>query len=181
MNDRLYAAPPVLVGCADRTDMLGRGLLRLSASVRILCDRTAETLNAWRLSVFEQVMNAWETAHQEWEARHARAAALARAESVASPVQGAPSPEENRAVERRELRRSVVHMLLGGPQDTGAFARKAVTRPVNARPTLELDVVADERDPIAFFEQAFEWPNMTWVHYPYYWAAAAEWAESMHG
>lgn len=159
--------------------MLGRGLLSLSASVRVHCDRTAETLNAWRLSVFERVMNAWEASHQEWEARHARAEALARADSVASPLQGGASQDENRAVERRELRRSVIHMLLGAPQDSGPFAGQAVTRPPGARPTLELDVVAAERDGIAFFEQAFEWTNMTWVHYPYYWADPAEWADSI--
>jgi hypothetical protein len=70
-------------------------------------------------------------------------------------------------------------MLLGAPQDAGAFAGKAVTRPANARPTLDLGVVAVERDGIGFFEQAFEWANMTWAHYPYYWADAGEWAENI--
>jgi len=159
--------------------MLGRGLLSLSASVRVHCERTAEHLDNWKLKVFDQIMNAWESAHQDWEARKARADALARADSASSPLQGGASPDENRAVERRELRRSVIHMLLGGPQDEGSFAGKAVDRPDDQRPTLDLNVTASERDSIAFFEQAFEWTNMTWIHYPYYWADAGQWAESI--
>ena len=156
--------------------MLGRGLLSLSASVRVHCERTFEHLEKWKLAVFDQIMNAWESAHQEWEAR---AAARAFAESASSPLQGGASPDENRAVERRELRRSVIHMLLGAPEDAGAFAGKAVDRPDSERPTLDLNVAASERDSISFFEQGFEWTNMTWIHYPYYWADAGQWAESI--
>jgi hypothetical protein len=156
--------------------MLGRGLLSLSASVRVHCERTFEHLEKWKLAVFDQIMNAWESAHQEWEAR---ASARAFAESTSSPLQGGASPDENRAVERRELRRSVIHMLLGAPEDAGPFAGKAVERPDSQRPTLDLNVAASERDSISFFEQAFEWTNMTWIHYPYYWADADQWAESI--
>jgi hypothetical protein len=41
-------------------------------------------------------------------------------------------------------------------------------------------VAAQERDGIQFFEQAFEWPQMSYVHYPYYWAADNQWREAIN-
>jgi hypothetical protein len=159
--------------------MLGRGFLSLAASVRIHCDRSGAELAKWKLAVFDKVMDAWREAHEKWEARKARAEALARADAAASPLHGSTTPDSNRAVERLELRRSVIHMLLGDAQDAGDYSAKAVDRQADKRPALDLDVLADERDGIAFFEQSFEWTNMTWTHYPYYWADSARWADSI--
>ncbi|MCW2240699.1 hypothetical protein [Azospirillum canadense] len=158
--------------------MLGRGLIDMSASVRVHCDRTVDELNRWKLEVYDKVLSAWDVTHQDWMARKARADSLARGDAASSPLRGT-SPEENRVVERRELRRSVIHMLLGDSQDKGKFAGRAVTRPDHDRPTLDLGIVAKERDDIQFFEQSFEWPDMTWVHYPYYWADTTQWADSI--
>ena len=30
-----------------------------------------------------------------------------------------------------------------------------------------------------FFEQGLEWTNMTWLHYPYYWAGSDRWAQDI--
>lgn len=158
--------------------MLGRGLINLSASVRVHCDRTDAELATWKIQVYGRVMDAYRERLEEWQAAAARAEALARAGGE-SPLDGASSPEENRAVERRELRRGVIHMLLGGPPDQGMTAGDAVVAANGQRPGLDLDVAAHERDVIAFFEQAFEWPNLSAVHYPYYWADSDKWAEDI--
>lgn len=160
--------------------MQGRHLINMSASVRIHCVRTVDNLNDWKLKVYQKIMSAWTTAHQDWAARAARAQALARANEANTQPQGGADPDANRAVERRELRRGVIHLLLGGPQDSGLFTPAPVSHPADhKRPGLDLDAAARERDAIAFFEQAFEWTNMTWLHYPYYWAAAERWAQDI--
>jgi hypothetical protein len=159
--------------------MLGRGLLGFSASVNVHCNRTGDKLNEWKLKVFDQVMAAWRASHEEWESRQARADAIARSDALSAPITGSDNPDQNRAVERRELRRNVIAMLLGTPQDEGPFAGDAIAEEANGRPVVDLDVASRERDGIQFFEQAFEWSNMTYIHYPYYWAQGDEWVESI--
>ena len=34
---------------------------------------------------------------------------------------------------------------------------------------------------VRFFEQAFEWEEMTWLTYPYYWGRKALWADRLTG
>jgi peptidoglycan hydrolase-like protein with peptidoglycan-binding domain len=158
--------------------MLGRGLINLAASVRVHCDRTAAELESWKVQVYGRIMDAYREQLEEWQAAVARAEAAEQAAGD-SPLAGAASPEENRAVERRELRRGVIHMLLGGSPDEGMLAGDPVVSKNGGRPTLDLDVAAQERDIIAFFEQAFEWANLSAVHYPYYWADGDRWPQDI--
>ena len=72
--------------------MLGRGWLSLSASVRVHCQRTVDHFNDWKLSVYQQIMSAWTTAHQDWAARRARAQALARGATPLHLCRAAATP-----------------------------------------------------------------------------------------
>jgi hypothetical protein len=157
--------------------MLGRGLINLASSARVHCALTDAGRAAWQISVYDAIMRAHQLRVEDYEVRKARAEAEALGTGE-SPLAGSANPTENQIVQRRELRRSVVHHLLGYSPDIGVFAGDAVTPGDEENPPqLDLDVAAAERDPIAFFEQAFEWGNMTWVHYPYYWANREKWAE----
>jgi hypothetical protein len=160
--------------------MLGRGLIGFAASVTVHCDRTDAALDTWKLKVFDAVMTAWRHEHDAWEATRLRADARAHAEAVTAPINGADNPELNRALERREMRRCVVTMLFGEDPDKGTFAKDTITEDTKShRPQMELKVVADHSPGIQFLEQAFEWNNMTYVHYPYYWSASNQWAEAI--
>jgi hypothetical protein len=156
--------------------MLGRGLINLSAAVLVSCSLTPAGRAKWQLEVYDAIMRAWRQQVDDWEVRKARAEAqaLGAGDGV---IDSASNPDENRAVERRELRRSVIHLLLGGSPDTGVFAGDAVVYNPPNPPALDLNVAAAERDTLTFLEQSFEWPNMTWVHYPYYWARRDRWAD----
>jgi hypothetical protein len=158
--------------------MLGRGLINLAASVRVHCELTDEAKADWQLDVYGRILDAYQQAHEDWAARVARAEAL---DAAAANDSVSRSADENRAVERGELRRIVIEELLGAPQDAGSFAGIAVVRPGDdSRPTVDLSVAAKERDGILFFEQAFEWDNLTWIHYPYYWADPSQWRASLN-
>lgn len=156
--------------------MLGRGLLNLSTALRVHCEITEEGRARWRLAVYDAIMTAHRQHMDAYEARLERAEA-ARSFAPRAGLDGSNSAQ-NRVVERRELRRSVIHMLLGHPMDTGVFAGDAVVHDRDgAAPELDLAVAAAERDVLTFVEQAFEWANMTWVHYPYYWSTRDRWVE----
>lgn len=155
--------------------MLGRGLINMAAAVRVHCELTAAGRAKWQISVYDAIMTAYREALAAYESRKAEIAA-ALALGVALDVDSG-NPTENRLVERRELRRGVIHMLLGHPEDQGVFTGDAVVRDETGAPGLDLAIAGVERDAILFHEQAFEWSNMTWVHYPYYWADRDRWQE----
>jgi len=154
--------------------VLGRGLINFGASVRVDCTRTDATLAKWRLDVYDAIVMAWRKDHDDWAAEKAR---IDSDSALAAVVElgVARSPEQNRVIERRELRRGVLTFLTGEPLDRGIFAGKAVSVDPATGPSINFDVSLEEADWIAFLEQGFEWQNMTWVHYPYYWADAGRW------
>ena len=157
--------------------MLARGFINLAASVRVTCTVTAAGIQNWQLEVYSRVMDAYEQRHQDWAAEAARASATNDAAAAALPIDSIV----NQATERRELRRLVIESMVGTPEDQGRFAGSAVTYPIptDGRPVVHQDVLAAERDGVLFFEQAFEWENLTWLHYPYYWADGALWRDAI--
>ena len=44
-------------------------------------------------------------------------------------------------------------------------------------PDVDFDRTRAAAPVIQFLEQAFEWNNMSWIFYPYYWAARADWPD----
>ena len=157
--------------------MLARGYINIAASVRVRCGITPSTWQNWQLDVYARAMDAYQQAHQDWLARKARADAIAGAANG----QGiADNPDVNRATERGELRRLAIEELLGAPEDSGQLAGQMVVYPADgSRPSLDEQVTTDKRDWILFMEQAFEWENLTWLHYPYYWSNQDRWKDAL--
>ena len=161
--------------------MLARDALQLAAAVRVHCELTSSGLAKWQQQVFDAVMGAYRRMHEDWQVEKARVTAEALGDDTAA-YDGSSNPLANRETERREIRRGVLHLLLGGPLDEGVFAQDAVVHDTVAPyepPRLDLDVVAQERDTLVFLEQAFDWNNMSWVLYPYYWSAKELWQRDM--
>jgi hypothetical protein len=157
--------------------MLARDALQLAVAVRVHCELTASGLAKWQQQVFDAVMSSYRRRHEDWQVEKARA----EAEVVLDPASlsnGSGNPLSNRETERREIRRGVLHLLLGRPLSEGIFAGDAVVHDGTAPydpPTLNLAVAAQERDTLVFLEQAFDWNNVSWVLYPYYWSAKELW------
>ena len=53
----------------------------------------------------------------------------------------------------------------------------AVQTGVNGVPQIDLFENAAEGPYVRFFEQAFEWEQMTWLTYPYFWGRKSQWHE----
>ena len=82
------------------------------------------------------------------------------------------SPARAREVEKAELKKHVIALMRG--RSPGALA-DPWTRPTDSAPQLKLD--QPPRDELMFLEQAIEWENMRYVHYPYFWADEAQWEQ----
>jgi hypothetical protein len=84
--------------------------------------------------------------------------------------------QENRDVERRELQRACIEILtqqhFDGP---GVITENANTN----WPEIDLSKVGEKGDIVSFFQESFEWEQMTYVFYPYFWGRQTEWAKML--
>ncbi|MDR9763714.1 hypothetical protein RJJ37_29485 [Rhizobium redzepovicii] len=82
-------------------------------------------------------------------------------------------PEENRMIEKIELKKAVTTVFHGQPIDFGSV--------IAGTGGPEIDLVKRKTDEkiIRFFEQAFEWEQMQYSFYPYYWGRRATWLEKI--
>ena len=146
----------------------GWSLTGWTAYVQILCRRTSTAYEAWR----NKVWDALRQGHAEQVAVYGEklAALLARAGVM---IQGR-NPYFNRRVERTELKKSCVTLLSGVYPSWVKSMAETSGGPV----PLALATKAHGAY-VRFMEQAFEWENMTYVFYPYFWARASKWLDLM--
>ena len=141
----------------------------LVIAMRIRCTRTERHYQAWQASVHAAVL----TAYLALEAAH-RDAKAAQSVQQGVSIEGR-NPGENRMLERAELKRLAISTITGQYFDKFSAILESATR--EAR--IDFDEAAAEGNYARFFEQAFEWENMTWELYPYYWARRSTWVDRL--
>jgi hypothetical protein len=83
------------------------------------------------------------------------------------------NPAVNREIERRELKRACISVLTD--QQFDQFG--AIDIAADGIPQPSVSEITLEGPYIRFFEQAFEWQNMTYVYYPLFWGRRSTWVE----
>jgi hypothetical protein len=76
-------------------------------------------------------------------------------------------------MERNELKKACISILTR--QWFGGFDAIVEGEGIPGHPRVDVDEAANEGPYIRFFEQAFEWHNIAYVLYPYFWGRMAEW------
>jgi hypothetical protein len=141
----------------------------LLATVQIFCRPTATTLATWRQSTFDLIQGAY------WELRRDEertGAAAAVRDGIA--ITGS-SPARNQEVIREELKRSLVELLRGSR--FGGLPATEYDADGGDPPRIDLDANDRTASEIQFLEQAFEWENLSYMLYAYFWADAGRWAQ----
>lgn len=135
------------------------------------CLRTPAKYQTWQATAFDKIRTAWQALQTAYEQKVAQA----EAQAAAVVIEGR-NPAANREIEKGELKKLCITMLTG--QHYNQF--NAMTRPTDIPAQLPelkpLEALAEGRY-IQFFEQAFEWTQMTYLFYPYFWARKANWLE----
>jgi len=130
----------------------------------VMCKPDKRMWENWRLKTHEAISTAYLKQKAEYEAKLSEAAAQAGVEIVGR------SPLENRLIERAELKKQCISLVRG--RNFQGF--DAV---LEAGAGIDFSTVHYQASHIRFFEQAFEWENMTYVFYPYYWGRKSLWQE----
>lgn len=156
-----------------------RGILPISAmgydvqaytvNVRVICVREQATYEQWQLQTFDKIYTAYKGLQAEYDQKVAQAQAQAAGIEIAGR-----NPALNREIEKKELKKLCIEMMTG--QHFNSF--DAMTDPADPPTHLpEVDVYeALEEGPIVqFFEQAFDWEQLTYLYYPYFWNRKTKW------
>lgn len=134
--------------------------------VTLYCVRMYDALQRWQQQTYEQIAAAY------WALKRQRADELAAAAIGTGIEIKGDSPGRNKEVIVEELKRGVIEMLTG-QNFRGRDAMKAL--PTTSPPEVALDTAISYAEEIQFIEQAFEWENLTYVLYPYFWARQSQW------
>lgn len=147
------------------------GASHLQATVRVICRRTPESYAAWRQQAYDVLYAAWSRWNRDYESSRQTSTMFGLAPT------GERSPLKNRKIIVEELKRQVIAWLL---EESPFNGRGSLKPPETGETWRDLDVgeTIANAPTIQFFEQAFDWPNMAWLFYAYYWAdRKVDWAD----
>lgn len=141
--------------------------LTYAFTVEIECERTAAEVEKWQLATYDAIMIAYRELQAQYDDQ---VSALQVQQGI--DIEGR-NPIANRKLEQIELKRSALSVLTDQHFDHFDAMRSNV--PTHGFPELDLEETALEGPYIKFFEQAFEWENMTYLFYPYFWGNKEDW------
>jgi hypothetical protein len=136
-------------------------------TVEVRYERTDATLEAWQLAVYQAVVTAYQNLQSVYDGQVA-AVGVAQATSYATR-----SPDANRVIERDELKKNCIVLLTDQHfADAGAVTHKDTPF---GFPEIRVGESMREGSYLKFVEQCFEWDQLTYVYYPYFWARKQDW------
>lgn len=137
-----------------------------AVAVKVKCQRTARAMLKWQMETHAKLTQAYKARLAEYEEK------LAALEVQAGVAIQGRNPALNLEIMNDELKKHCVtimteqHFDLFDATQTGA----------QGVPQIDLFENAAEGPYVRFFEQAFEWEQMTWLTYPYFWGRKERWA-----
>jgi hypothetical protein len=148
-------------------------MVNVAGSIRVNCIRSPEIFEKWQLETYDAIATAY--LKQKAEYNRAVAETVSRDSFAAAPVSG-DNPALNAELIRTELKRAAITLLTS--QHFDLFGNVAVDSLGNSE-IASLSKAAALGKYTNFVERAFEWENMTWALYPYYWARKETWPDRM--
>jgi hypothetical protein len=139
----------------------------VAVAVEIFCKATNRAFELWQAETHALLVDAYRARQSEYEAK------LAALEAEAPPQVASRSASRNYDLIATELKRACISILT--EQDFGLFS--ALVNGGDGLPNLDFVEARAEGAYTRFFEQAFEWSNMSWVTYPYFWGRRSRWAD----
>lgn len=115
--------------------------------VQIQCEPTKSTMNQWRLETHTKIHQAWQQKVREY---HEAVSAAEKNSQLNTSSLGSTNPPTNRLTELIELKRGAITLLATQDLQQAEYAR--------------------------FFEQSFEWDQMTYTFHPYYYSPPSTWS-----
>ena len=152
----------------------GFGLKTFLFVVEITCTLTNAAFQEWQVATFNAIMNAYNKKLLDYEEK------MAAAQVQGGVTIGGHNPLINRAIEREELKKACITLWTGTKYEEWASPiqhDEDAGIPANY-PEINIDNALEISPEIQFLEQAFDWDNMAYWLYPYYWARKHKWLDN---
>ncbi len=140
----------------------------VAIAVEVVCEATDRAQDLWKADTHAKLINAYRSRMSEYEAKLSELEAQAPAEIVSGPH------VRNQAIMVDEVKRACVSVLT--EQD---FDKFNATYLHNGLPQIDFGENELEGSYVRFFEQAFEWENLSWVTYSYFWGRKSTWLDKV--
>lgn len=157
--DNEVQAIPLAINTFDHSD--------LAIAVEVKCQRTDRAMAKWRHDTHAKLTNAYRARLAEYEEK------LAALKAEAGIMIEGKSPALNQEIMVDELKKACISIMT--EQHYERF--NAIETGSNGMPQVNLWENEAEGPYVRFFEQAFEWEQMTWLTYPYFWGRKSEWSD----
>ncbi|MFF0476566.1 hypothetical protein [Streptomyces sp. NPDC004284] len=145
----------------------------MAYAVALVCQRTDEAYAQWQLKTHATIISGYQRKLAEYEEKLARYVTAVRVQLAA-----AGGLAHDPTVTLQELKRAFVFLLLGEHPTTWLPTPTPAPAPPGATLPDPLSV-REWGSVVAFFERAFEWENLMYTCYPYYWARPLRWQEML--
>ncbi|KAA3617299.1 MAG: hypothetical protein D8M58_03055 [Calditrichaeota bacterium] len=144
--------------------------------VDIFCNLTNEAFAEWQLKMYDAIMQAYLDQKAAYDAKMEQKNIQKGVEILGR------NPIENRRIEKEELKKLIIMILTNNPcLNINSFTRHNVCDSKSPNePIMDLSKVCPNGSFIRFFENAFEWENILYVFYPYFWGRHAKWINAIH-
>ncbi|MBA7584718.1 hypothetical protein ES708_26675 [subsurface metagenome] len=137
----------------------------LDVGVACLCTPTDIRYEKWKTEVFTALYEGYSQLKSDYESKLAEVAT-----KQGIRIEG-ENPSINRVKEKRELRKSIIEIMQNrylGDQDLISFDSDDV-------PQMDFSTVNLQLNKMDFFESCFEWENISFELYPYFWTGKERW------
>lgn len=134
--------------------------------VEVFCTRAPEALEDWQIKTYASIVGAYQKLLADYNDKLASKLA-----NQGVTISGR-NPEINRIVEKQELKKNCLTMFTN--QDFSDFGSVGTGGSFNY-PEISVDAARSQGKYIQFFEQAFEWEQITYLYSPYFWGRKTNW------
>lgn len=154
-------------------NVVGWDVSQWAITVHVTCVLTDEEHQRWQLSTYDTLQSAYLDRLKDWQSEvdRIKAAVAGRQAERQAPVGVPPTERQNTII--NELKKHCISIFTGYWYDHPSV----MVRPAGAPPTFDLERSEQYARAVQFFEQAFEWHQIQYAFYPYYWASKESWQE----
>ena len=144
-----------------------------AVTIEVLLSLTDAAFAKWQHTAYQSIIQAYQQRKSDYEN------ALAAASIQTGVSITGHNPAQNRDIEKRELKRGVIAQMTA--QHFNRFDAMRDTDAELGYPEMDFDEAIVEGQYVQFFEQAFEWENITYRFYPYFWGRKSQWVDRLVG
>ena len=158
------------IGMSNETELIPFTVITNSnfvINVEVTCRRTDRTYTQWKIQIFNAIFDAYKAQLAEYNQ------AISALEIQSGISISGDNPGRNREVEKEELKKSCLELITR--QRFSTFNAMVSNHSAEGYPEAHPDEAEAEGKYIRFFENAFEWEQITYIFYPYFWGRKANW------